>query len=80
MATETFQRPELKQRDPENKDLDKAALQAIAQACHQCRTLYHPPVHGFHVLNSGDAPDYQLRKRFLSGQAVAGQGSVSCSR
>jgi Ferritin-like len=29
---ETFQRPELKQRDPSNKDLDKAALQAIAQA------------------------------------------------
>jgi hypothetical protein len=29
---ETFQRPELKQRGPENKDTDKAALQAIAQA------------------------------------------------
>lgn len=29
---ETFQTPELKERDPANKDTDKAALQAIAQA------------------------------------------------
>ncbi|MET0621473.1 MAG: ferritin-like domain-containing protein [Pyrinomonadaceae bacterium] len=29
---ETFQRPELKQRDPKFKETDKAALQAIAQA------------------------------------------------
>ncbi|MBV8859272.1 MAG: hypothetical protein JOZ02_20230 [Acidobacteria bacterium] len=29
---ETFQRPELKDRDPSNKETDKAALQAIAQA------------------------------------------------
>lgn len=32
MDMETFQRPELKERDPANKDTDKAALQAIAQA------------------------------------------------
>src|SRR5829696_4924116 len=29
---ETFQRPELKLRDPANRDTDKAALQAVAQA------------------------------------------------
>ncbi|MFL6334889.1 MAG: ferritin-like domain-containing protein [Pyrinomonadaceae bacterium] len=29
---ETFQRPELKERDPSNKKTDKAALQALAQA------------------------------------------------
>ena len=29
---ETFQRPELKLRDPSNRETDKAALQAIAQA------------------------------------------------
>ena len=28
----SFQTPELKLRDPENKDADKAALQALAQA------------------------------------------------
>jgi len=29
---ETFQRPELKLRDPADRETDKAALQAIAQA------------------------------------------------
>ncbi|MCA1614814.1 MAG: ferritin-like protein [Acidobacteria bacterium] len=32
MQKETFQRPELKERDPKFKDTDKAALQAVAQA------------------------------------------------
>ena len=32
MDMETFQRPELKLRDPKYRDTDKAALQAIAQA------------------------------------------------
>ncbi len=68
MATETFQRPELKQRDPENKDLDKAALQAIAQAAINVELFTIPlymvsmfSIQGMHQITSSGNDFYQGR-------------------
>lgn len=65
---ETFQRPELKQRAPENKDLDKAALQAIAQAAINVELFTIPlymvsmySIQGMHQITSAGNDFYQGR-------------------
>jgi hypothetical protein len=65
---ETFQRPELKQRAPENKDLDKAALQALAQAAINVELFTIPlymvslfSIQGMHQITSAGNDFYQGR-------------------
>jgi hypothetical protein len=65
---ETFQRPELKQRDPANKDLDKAALQAVAQAAINVELFTIPlymislfSIQGMHQITSSGNDFYQGR-------------------
>lgn len=65
---ETFQRPELKERDPVNKDLDKAALQAIAQAAINVELFTIPlymismfSIQGMHQITSSGNDFYQGR-------------------
>jgi hypothetical protein len=65
---ETFQRPELKQRAPENKDLDKAALQALAQAAINVELFTIPlymismySIQGMHQITSSKNDFYQGR-------------------
>ncbi|OLE53228.1 MAG: hypothetical protein AUG51_14140 [Acidobacteria bacterium 13_1_20CM_3_53_8] len=65
---ETFQRPELKERAPENKDLDAAALQAIAQAAINVELFTIPlymvslfSIQGMHQITSGGNNFYQGR-------------------
>lgn len=65
---ETFQRPELKERDPANKDLDKAALQAIAQAAINVELFTIPlymvslfSIQGMHQITSSGNDFYQGR-------------------
>ena len=65
---ETFQRPELKQRPPENKDLDKAALQALAQAAINVELFTIPlymvslfSIQGMHQITSKGNDFYQGR-------------------
>ncbi|HEX8284140.1 MAG TPA: ferritin-like domain-containing protein [Pyrinomonadaceae bacterium] len=65
---ETFQRPELKQRDPELKDTDKAALQAIAQAAIDVELFTLPlymvsmySIQGMHQITSKDNDFYRGR-------------------
>ena len=67
-AMETFQRPELKERAPENKDLDAAALQAIAQAAINVELFTIPlymvslfSIQGMHQITSGGNDFYQGR-------------------
>jgi hypothetical protein len=64
----TFQRPELKQRDPANKDLDKAALQAVAQAAINVELFTIPlymismfSIQGMHQITSAGNDFYQGR-------------------
>jgi hypothetical protein len=66
---ETFQRPELKQRAPENKDLDKAALQALAQAAINVELFTIPlymtslfSIQGMHQITSAGNDFYQGRQ------------------
>lgn len=65
---ETFQRAELKQRDPSNKDLDKAALQALAQAAINVELFTIPlymislfSIQGMHQITSAGNDFYQGR-------------------
>jgi hypothetical protein len=65
---ETFQRPELKQRAPENKDTDKAALQAIAQAAINVELFTIPlymvslfSIQGMHQITSAGNNFYEGR-------------------
>lgn len=65
---ETFQRPELKQRPPENKDADKAALQAIAQAAINVELFTIPlymvslfSIQGMHQITSAGNDFYRGR-------------------
>lgn len=65
---ETFQTPELKERDPANKDLDKAALQAIAQAAINVELFTIPlymvslfSIQGMHQITSSGNDFYQGR-------------------
>ncbi len=65
---ETFQRPALKQRSPENKDTDKAALQALAQACLNVELFTIPlymtsmySIQGMHQITSKNNDFYQGR-------------------
>ena len=65
---ESFQRPELKQRDPANKDLDKSALQAIAQAAINVELFTIPlymismfSIQGMHQITSKGNDFYQGR-------------------
>jgi hypothetical protein len=64
----TFQRRELKQRAPENKDLDKAALQALAQAAINVELFTIPlymismySIQGMHQITSAGNDFYQGR-------------------
>jgi hypothetical protein len=65
---DTFQRPELKQRDPKFKDTDKAALQAIAQAAVDVELFTLPlymvsmySIQGMHQITSKDNDFYRGR-------------------
>src|SRR5260370_12171569 len=65
---ETFQRPELKQRDPSNRDLDKSALQALAQAAINVELFTIPlymvsmySIQGMHQITSKGNNFYQGR-------------------
>src|SRR5215204_4497699 len=65
---ETFQRPELKLRDPANRDTDKAALQAIAQAAIDVELFTLPlymvsmySIQGMHQITSKGNDFYQGR-------------------
>ncbi|HEV7891975.1 MAG TPA: ferritin-like domain-containing protein [Pyrinomonadaceae bacterium] len=65
---ETFQRPELKLRDPSNRDTDKAALQAIAQAAVDVELFTLPlymvsmySIQGMHQITSKGNNFYQGR-------------------
>src|SRR5688500_10315538 len=65
---ETFQRPELKERDPQFKDTDKAALQAIAQAAVNVELFTIPlymvsmySIQGMHQITSKENDFYQGR-------------------
>jgi len=65
---ETFQRPELKERAPENKDMDKAALQALAQAAINVELFTIPlymislfSIQGMHQITSSGNDFYQGR-------------------
>src|SRR5437764_1981871 len=67
-AMETFQRPELKERAPENKDTDKAALQAIAQAAINVELFTIPlymvslfSIQGMHQITSANNNFYEGR-------------------
>src|SRR5215213_9428982 len=68
ITMETFQRAELKERAPENKDLDKAALQAIAQAAINVELFTIPlymislfSIQGMHQITSSGNDFYQGR-------------------
>src|SRR5215212_1103947 len=65
---ETFQRPELKLRDPSNRETDKAALQAIAQAAIDVELFTLPlymvsmySIQGMHQITSKGNNFYQGR-------------------
>ena len=65
---ETFQTPELKERDPANKDLDKSALQALAQAAINVELFTIPlymismfSIQGMHQITSSGNDFYQGR-------------------
>jgi hypothetical protein len=65
---ETFQRPELKQRGVENKDVDKSALQALAQAAINVELFTIPlymvslfSIQGMHQITSAKNDFYQGR-------------------
>ena len=65
---ETFQTPALKERDPKFKDIDKAALQAIAQAAVNVELFTIPlymvamySIQGMHQITSKDNDFYQGR-------------------
>jgi hypothetical protein len=65
---ETFQRPELKQRAPANKEADQAALQAIAQAAINVELFTIPlymvslfSIQGMHQITSKNNDFYQGR-------------------
>src|SRR6266513_1720058 len=65
---ENFKRPELKQRSPENKDLDKSALQALAQAVINVELFTIPlymtsmySIQGMHQITSNKNDFYQGR-------------------
>jgi hypothetical protein len=65
---DTFKTPELKERDPANKELDKAALQAIAQAAINVELFTIPlymvsmySIQGMHQITSKDNDFYQGR-------------------
>lgn len=65
---ETFQRPELKERSPDNKDADKAALQALAQAAINVELFTIPlymvslySIQGMHQITSAGNDFYQGR-------------------
>ncbi|HEV2765338.1 MAG TPA: ferritin-like domain-containing protein [Pyrinomonadaceae bacterium] len=65
---ETFQRPELKLRDPADRDTDKAALQAIAQAAVDVELFTLPlymvsmySIQGMHQITSKDNDFYRGR-------------------
>ena len=73
---ETFQRPELKERDPKFKDTDKAALQAIAQAAVDVELFTLPlymvsmySIQGMHQITSKGNDFY--RGRLWPGAAPA---------
>ncbi|HEX8352521.1 MAG TPA: ferritin-like domain-containing protein, partial [Pyrinomonadaceae bacterium] len=66
---ETFQRPELKERGPENRDTDKAALQAIAQAAIDVELFTLPlymvsmySIQGMHQITSKGNDFYRGRR------------------
>ena len=65
---ESFKTKELKERDPANKDLDKAALQAIAQAAINVELFTIPlymvsmySIQGMHQITSKENNFYQGR-------------------
>src|ERR1044072_5750416 len=65
---DTFNTPALKERDPANKDLDKAALQAIVQAAINVELFTIPlymvsmySIQGMHQITSKDNDFYQGR-------------------
>src|SRR5215212_6772331 len=73
---ETFQRPELKLRDPSNRETDKAALQAIAQAAVDVELFTLPlymvsmySIQGMHQITSKGNDFY--RGRLWPGAAPA---------
>lgn len=73
---ETFQRPELKLRDPSNRKTDKAALQAIAQAAVDVELFTLPlymvsmySIHGMHQITSEGNDFY--RGRLWPGAAAS---------